>query len=176
MWGDVWSDSVWCLSSQVTLMHYGALLSRTWLNIYLSTGSSELIPCFMCVAFTFLFKLSSSQLLSSLVFTLPIIFPSSTGRAVSEQLGCWLGFKHNTLYWSCGVSNSPSELRSEIRLRQVVMAQNVQVDFFLLIFRQGSRAERPGITAKVNLGFHTIANSCTAVWFVVVKKRCHHTC
>lgn len=105
--------------------------------------------------------------------------PSSAGGAVSEGLGYWLGFNHYTLYWSCGVSNGSPELRSEIRLRQIISVfawhkMSKLIDFFydlgkLLGLKSWNHS-------KVNLGFHTIWNSCTTMWLVVVKTCCQHTC
>ena len=78
----------WCLSSQVTSMSDGALLSWRWLNICLPLGSSEWIPCFALhvhTAFALPIKLSLSQPMSFCTFTLPIS-PHPTGGGVPEWL------------------------------------------------------------------------------------------
>ena len=43
-------SELWCLSSQVTVMHNEALFSGKGLNICLPMGSSERIPCFALLA------------------------------------------------------------------------------------------------------------------------------
>lgn len=63
-------------------------------------NSNELVPCFsshVCLAFAFLIKLSSTQTLSSLAFTLPILSPLEGEWASScMKLDCWLGLKHDS--------------------------------------------------------------------------------
>lgn len=54
----------WWFSSQVTITHDGALLSRGWLETYLPIGSREWIPYFallLWMALAFPIKLSSSE-------------------------------------------------------------------------------------------------------------------
>ena len=86
--GDVQSDGG--LSSQVTAMCDGALLSWRWLNTCLPRGSSEWILCFALlawVAFALPIKLSLSQPMSFLTFTLPIL--SLTPQGGSERAAVW---------------------------------------------------------------------------------------
>jgi len=67
-----------CLSSKVTVMHDTVLLSWRWLNTCLLMGSSERINCLAllsCAAFALLIKLSVSQSMSFLTFTLSILSP-----------------------------------------------------------------------------------------------------
>ena len=80
----------WHLSSQVTVTHDGALLSWRWLNTCLPMRRSEWIPCFAllaCTAFALPIKLSLSQPMSFLTFTLPILFPIPL--VGNEQAAVW---------------------------------------------------------------------------------------
>ena len=80
----------WRLSSQVTVMCDGALLSRRWLNTCLPMGSGEWIPCFAllaCAAFALPIKLSLSQPTSFLTCTLPILSPIPLRG--SERAAAW---------------------------------------------------------------------------------------
>jgi len=64
----------WCLSSQVTITHDGALRAEGWLNTCLLMGSSKWIPCSALlpgVAFALPVKLSFPQFMSFPAFTLP---------------------------------------------------------------------------------------------------------
>jgi len=78
------------MSSQVTVMRDGALLSWRWLNIDLLVGSSEGIG-FFCLAaahsFILPIKISLSQPISFLTFTLPNLSPILVER--SEQVAVW---------------------------------------------------------------------------------------
>ena len=81
----------WCLSSQVTITHDGALLSWRWLNTCLPTGSSEWIPCFALLvrtAFALPIKLSLSQPMSFLTFTLLILSPIPLGEREGVAVWC----------------------------------------------------------------------------------------
>ena len=83
--GDIWS-----LSSQVIIMHDGALLSWGWLNTCLPMGGGELILCFawlVCSAFAFPVKLSLPQPTSFPAFTLLIL--SLIPLVGSEQTAAW---------------------------------------------------------------------------------------
>ena len=93
----------WRLSSQVTVTHDGALLSWRWLNACLPMGSGEWIPRFALLvhaAFALPVKLSFSQPMSSLTFTLPILSPSRCGGEWASGcvvvLSCQLGLNHNS--------------------------------------------------------------------------------
>jgi len=73
----------WHLSSQVTVMLDGALLSCRWLNTCLPVGSSEWIPYFAllaCAVFSLPIKLLLSQPVCFLTFTILILSPSHCGR------------------------------------------------------------------------------------------------
>jgi len=78
------------MSSQVTVTRDGALLSWRWLNIGLLVGSSEGIGCF-CLApahsFTLPVRMSLSQPISFLTFTLPNLSRILVGR--SEEVALW---------------------------------------------------------------------------------------
>jgi len=68
----------WHLSSQVIVMRDGALLSWRWLSTRLPMGSSEWIPYFaflVQMTFALPIKLSLSQPMSFLTFTVPILWP-----------------------------------------------------------------------------------------------------
>lgn len=78
----------WCLSSQVTIMLDGALLSWRWLNTCLSLGSSELITWFALlerVAFAFPVKLHLQQAMSFVLSTFQLSSPSQC-RGERRQL------------------------------------------------------------------------------------------
>jgi len=84
--GDSWLSY---LSSQVTITCGGGLIYWRWLNTCLLTGSGELIPYFallVCTAFVYCLKLSLSQSMNFLTFTLPILPPSHRGQGMSKQL------------------------------------------------------------------------------------------
>ena len=89
------------LSSQVTIMCDGALLSWRWLNSCLPMGSGEWIPYFALLAhagFTLPVTLSLSQPTSFLTFTLLILSPVPPwGERASGclVLSCSLGLNHN---------------------------------------------------------------------------------
>jgi len=77
------------LSSQVTVICDGALLSWGWLNTYLPMGSGEGVPRFALLAsmaFALSIKLSLFQPTSFLTFILVILSPIPAVRGVSEQL------------------------------------------------------------------------------------------
>ena len=81
----------WLLSSQVTVMSNGALLSWRRLGTCLPMRSCEWTPCFAllaCVTLALHIKLSLSQSTSFLIFTLLILspIPPGVGRGVSMQL------------------------------------------------------------------------------------------
>jgi len=64
------------------MRHAGALLSWRWLNSCLLIASSERISGFAllaCMAFALPTKLSLSQPMSFLTFTLPVLSPSHQG-------------------------------------------------------------------------------------------------
>ena len=92
----------WRLSSQVAIRRDGALLSWRWLNTCLLMGSGKLIPCLAllaCTAFALPIKLSLSQPMNFLTFTLPILSPILTqGEWASRHVGlsCRLGLNHDT--------------------------------------------------------------------------------
>ena len=78
-----------CLSSQVTVMCDGTLLSWRWLNTFLPMGCNELIPWFTllaCIAFTLLIELALSRHTSFLTFTL--LLPSPTPLEGEWARGC----------------------------------------------------------------------------------------
>ena len=70
------------MSSQVAVICDGALLSWRWLNPCLPMGRGELIPwlaLLVCEAFALPIKLSLSQPMSFLIFTLLILSPIPPG-------------------------------------------------------------------------------------------------
>lgn len=78
------------LSSQVTVMCGGALLSWKCLNIYLLMGNSELIPYLSLLTyatFSLTVVLSLSEPKSFLTFTLLILFPIHIGGC--KQVAVW---------------------------------------------------------------------------------------
>lgn len=92
------------LSSQVTVVHDGALLSWERLNTCLLMWSSEWMPhfffAFFCAAFVWDVKLPLSHPTGFLIFTLLALFPPSDwgqGDWASNCVGfsCLLGLKHN---------------------------------------------------------------------------------
>lgn len=98
--GNVWSDGF--LTSQVTVRHDTALLSWKQLNTCLLMGSWKWIPCLdllVCMAFTFLIKLSLSQPSSFLTFTLTILSPPSHCGGSEQVSGCVAGFKPQQLIY-----------------------------------------------------------------------------
>ena len=78
----------WRLSSQVTIMRDGALLSWRWLNTCLLMGSSEWIPCFALLVCTAFALLLSCLYLNPRVFSLLLFWfsPPSHRGGVSERL------------------------------------------------------------------------------------------
>jgi len=84
-------SELWPLSSQVTIMCDGALLSWKWLNTCLLMGNTGLILYFALLAhaaFALPVKLSLSQLISFLTFTLPILFLIPLGMHKPAAMGC----------------------------------------------------------------------------------------
>lgn len=92
---------LWCLSSQVTVMCGGALLSWRWLNSCWPLGNwEEEIPCFALlvdVAFALLIKLPLSQPMSFPTFSLLIpqcCWGEEAWASSSVGFSCWLGLNH----------------------------------------------------------------------------------
>jgi len=74
----------WHLSSQVTVMHDGTLVSWRWLNTCLLRGNSKWISSYALLAlaaFTLPTKLPLSHPMSSHTFSLLILSPVSLGRS-----------------------------------------------------------------------------------------------
>jgi len=78
------------VSSKVTITDDGVLLTWRWLNTCLPNGRSEQILCFallLCAAFALCIKLSLSQPMNFLIFTLLVL--SSIPLQGSEQEDVW---------------------------------------------------------------------------------------
>lgn len=80
------------MSSRVTLMRDGALLSWRYLQTCLPMGGAERVPCFallVCAAFALPTKLSLSQPMSFLTSTLLILLEGSDQAAKWGLVAGW---------------------------------------------------------------------------------------